>query len=300
MKKYLLFFFLSVVATSLYAQPIFKAGWNSYKTGMIIHEYTYDYNFKDSSHLYLTDSSIIYATGDSLVTLTVNYPLHEKILYKTAHYYNIKKQLIKSEEYKGDELLVSNEWKYDEKNRKICQIEDNKITGKNYKKNYDYTPEKNGDIIITESAYENGRIEFYTKSYYDKNSVKYKEVRLNDNNKDIIHIESYIYGDNGKVKERTVYFPEFKVTKKFDEKEGYEQAKCFRSLPMGTNEKINLRTRITFIKKFLAKVQPVLSDPDCHEFEYKFSNNNNCEIIVKTTSINNMKKLVFRYKEIVL
>lgn len=292
-----LFFLLVLLHLQLWGQATFKAGWNTYKTGFITHEYTYDYTYKDSIHLYLTDSAMIFATTDSLVTMTVNYPIHEKAIYKTVHYFNIKKQLVKTEEYKGDNLLTSNEWKYDDKNRKIYHFEENKQSGKNYKRNYDYTTEKNGDVVVTESQYADGRIEFYTKSYYDRNSVKYKEVRLNDNNKDVVHIETYTYGENGKVKERTVYFPEFKVTKKFDEREGYELPKCFRSLPMGTLEKINIHTRITFMKKFLMKVQPILTDKDCEDYEYKFSNYTNCEILVKTTKVNNTKKVIFRYKE---
>ena len=279
------------------AQATFKAGWNTYKTSLIIREYTYNYSSKDSVRLYITDSTITYATADSSVTMTVDYPVHEKSVFKTVDYFNPKKQLIKQEEYKGEELLVSSEWKYDEKGRKSYHYEDNRSKGSNIRQNYDYSNEKNGDVIITESQYYNGKIEYYTKYYYDKKSVKYKEVRLNDNNKDVIHIESYTYGENGKVKERSVYFPEFKVTKKFDERGGYELPKCFRSLPMGTAEKVNIHTRISFIKKLLARVQPILADKECEEFEYKFSNYTNCEIIVSSTKMTNLRQLVFRYKE---
>src|SRR5205814_1785822 len=141
------------------------------------------------------------------------------VLHKTIHYFNNKKHIIKTEEYKGgDNLVLVNEWKYDEKDRKAFYSEDNKVNGKSYKKNYTYsTDKKSGETVVTESSYFNGRIEFYTKSYYDKKGMMYKEVRLNDNNKDVVHIESFTYGENGKVKERTVYFPEWRVTKKFQE-----------------------------------------------------------------------------------
>ena len=298
MKKIITLIALISICVSAHAQPTFKAGWNNYQTGMIIHEYTYNYTFTDSFRLFLTDSSVIFATADSMVTEAVSSHLHDNAVYKTVHFFNNKKEVTKTEEYKDENLQQANEWRYDEKGRKIFQSEDNKLNGNNYKKNYDYfTDKKSGETIVTESAYYNGKIEFYTKSYYDKNNQKTKEVRLNDNNKDVIHIETYVYGENGKVKERSVYFPEFKVTKKFEEHEGDLLPKCFKTMPMGTAEKINLHTRISFIKRLMMRMQATLSDKDCDEFEYKFSNGSNCEIIVSSTKVNNTKKLIFRYKD---
>jgi hypothetical protein len=66
---------------------------------------------------------------------------------------------------------------------------------------------------------------------------------------------------------------------------------------MGTAEKINLHTRISFIKRFMTRMQATVSDRDCDEFEYKFTNATNCEIIVASTKVNNAKKLIFRYRE---
>ena len=298
MKTVIAFIVLLSICIVSFAQSTFKAGWNNYQTGMIIHEYTYNYTFTDSFRLFLTDSAKILATSDSMVTEAICNHLHDNSTYKTVNYFTGKKQVTKTEEYKDDNLQQSNEWRYDDKGRKIFQSEDNKVNGNIYKKNYDYsTDKKTGEIIVTESAYFNGKIEFYTKSYYDKNYQKTKEVRLNDNNKDIIHIENYTYGENGKVKERSVYFPEFKVTKKFEEHEGTLLPKCFKTMPMGTNEKINLHTRIAFIKKFMTKMQATIMDRDCDEFEYKFYNGVNCEIVIASTKVNNTKKLTFRYKE---
>jgi len=297
MKKIITILLLFITGNTI-AQSTFKAGWNNYQTGQIIHEFTYNYTFTDSVRLFLADSSVIFATADSMVTEAITYHLRDNAIYKTVHFFDGKKQVTKTEEYKDDNLQQANEWRYDEKGRKIFQMEDNKLNGNNYKKNYEYaTDKKSGETIVTESAYYNGKIEFYTKSYYDKIGQKTKEVRLNDNNKDIIHIESYIYGDNGKVKERSVYFPEFKVTKKFQEPEGDVLPKCYKTMPMGTNEKINLHTRISFIKRFMTRMKPVIFDKDCDEFEYKFNNGTNCEIIVASTKVNNAKKLTFRYKE---
>ena len=240
MKK-LIFTLVFIVFTSIvWAQPTFKAGWNTYKTGTISHEYTYNYN-NDTAKIALSDSAQVLATTDSSVTLTIRYPYHDRSVYKTINYFNAKKQILKTEEYKDDNLIISYEWRYDDKNRKNYYFEDNKVSGNNFRKTYDYvTDKKSGDIIVSECSYYNGRIEFYTKAYYDKKSVKYKEVRYNDNNKDIVHIENYYYGENGKLRERSVYFPEWKVTKTFQEKEGNMAAKCARCLPVGTAEKISI------------------------------------------------------------
>ena len=297
MKSIIFTLVLFIWTVDVRGQATFKAGWDTYKTKMVIHEYTYNFTPNDSFRLYPADSTVILISSDSAAVIVVNYPLREKTYNKTINYFNAKKQVIKTEEYKGDNLLILREWKYDEKNRKNYYYEDNKVTGKNYKKNYDYsTDKKNGDLIVTESSYYNCKIEFYTKSYYDKKMVKYKEVRLNDNNKDVIHIESYTYGDNGKVMERSVYFPEFKVTKKFTESGADEAPKCSKVMPLNASEKIYLPGKAIYLKNFLNKIQPILSDPECTHFEYKYTNLVN-EITVCTTKVNNGRQVIFRYKE---
>jgi hypothetical protein len=298
MKKIIALLALLIMSAGLSAQNTFKAGWNNYQIGTVIHEYTYSYTYADSFRLYLSDSSITYVTPDSMVTESVSSHVKDNSVYKTVNYFTTKKQVAKTEEYKDDNLQEVHEWKYDDKGRKIYYLDDNKLNGNSYKKNYDYASDKKtGEGIITESSYFNGKIEFYTKSYFDKNFVKTKEVRLNDNNKDVIHIESYTYGENGKVKERSVYFPEFKVTKKFEEQEGLLLPKCFQVQPMGVKERINLHTRVSSMKKFLATKTAVIFDKDCSEFEYKFISGSYCEIIVASTKLNNAKKITFRYKE---
>ncbi len=165
---------LFTIATNLFAQPTFKVGWNTYKTGIITHQYTYKYTYSDSTILSLIDTMQILATSDSLVTCCIHTPMHERYVYKTADFRNVKKQIIKTEEYKDENLVTNKEWKYDDKNRKNYHIEENKVNGNNYKKTYEYgSDKKTGDFVISESSYYNGKIEFYTKSYYDKNSVKY-------------------------------------------------------------------------------------------------------------------------------
>ncbi len=280
------------------AQSTFKVGWNTYQAATITRQFTYRYTYTDSTVLTLIDTMTILSTADSLVHLTMHTPMREKAMYKTACFLNIKKQMVKLEEYKNDNLLSNKEWKYDDKNRRSSQIEENKVTGNFYRKTYDYSADKkSGDMVVTESSYYNNKIEFYTKSYFDRSNTKYKEVRLNDNNKDVIHIESYTYGDNGKVRERSVYFPEFKVTKKFSEHDGDVPAKCFKTLPVGIADKPNLNARIPYIKKVLVKNQAIIYDKDCDEFEYRFFNGSNCEIIVSTTKTTNVWQVVYRYKD---
>ncbi len=292
------YFFLSIISLSGFAQSTFKLGWNTYKTGFIVHEYVYNYTHTDSAKLFYADSLTSFVTPDSLVVMVIDYPTKDKTVIKRGSYYNTKKQLVRTEEYKDEALQVINEYKYDDKNLLASHTEENKANGNNYKKLFSYsTDKKTGERIVSESSYYNGKIEFYTKTYYDKNNVKVKEIRLNDNNKDVVHIESFFYGDNGKLKQRSIYFPEWKVTKKFDEPDGMEPVKCFRTIPMGTLEKVYLNTRIAFIKKILLRNQAILADHECHNFDYKFTNQSNCEIEVYTTKVNSAKMISFRLKE---
>ena len=286
------------LTTSAFAQKTFKAGWNTYNTGTLTHEYTYNYSTTDSIRLFPSDSAVILTSPDSLVIMNSSYPIHDKSVYKTITYLNPKKQVIKTEEYKDDNLQLVKEWKYNDKNQKYAYTEDNKISGNNYRKSFDYSyDKKSGELVIAESSYYNGKIEFYTKSYYNKDNQKLKEVRLNDNNKDVVHIESYFYGENGKLKERSVYFPEWKVTKKFEEHEGSLLPKCNRAMPIGTSEKPLLSTRVAFIKRLLVRNAALLNSGDCTEFEYTFRNFTTCDVVVATTNMHNTRKVVFRLKE---
>jgi hypothetical protein len=263
---------------------------------MIVHEYTYSYTYSDSFRLYLADSTKTFIAPDSTATLTISYPFRDNNRYQTANYYNAKRKLVKTEEYKDNLVQVMKEYKYDDKNRKIYQYEDNRLNSNNFKKTFDYSTDKSGDFIISEVSYFNGRIEFYTKTYFDKNNVRYKEIRLNDNNKDVVHVENFYYNAAGKLRERTVFFPEFKVTKKFQEPGGDLPAKCFKSQVVNVPEKVTLGTKVSYLKKLLYKNNAALLDHDCNEFEYRFFSAD-CEVIISTTKVNNIKQVVFRYKE---
>ncbi len=280
----------------LCAQPTFKAGFKTYNTAMVIHEHTY--TFLDTAHITLTDSAITYVATDSSVTMTEYFSNRDRSVYKTINYFSPKKQLLKSEDYKDDNLVEVNEWHYDDKNRKSTHTRENKMNNNHYKHLYEYaTDKKSGETVVTESSYFNGKIEFFTKSYYNSEHVKVKETRLNDNNKDVVHVETYAYGENGKVKERTVFFPEFKVTKKFPEPAGQIPSKCFGLLPSGASPKANPVNKVTFIKWVYNKNKALLTDPGCKEYEYTFTGNSNYAITIATTKVNNAKQVTYRVKE---
>ncbi len=276
------------------AQPGFKAGFKTYTPTAIIHEHIYRYVPTDSTRLYLLDSNKTFVTADSTVVMTEAYK--DKAQWKTVRYFNSKRQQVKLEEYKDEALQEVNEWRYDEKNRKTHHFRDNRVNGSLYRKQYDYTiDKKSGETVVTECSFFNNKIEFYTRMYYDKNNVLYKEVRMNDNNKDIVHVETFTYGENGKVKERSVYFPEFKVTKKFPEPAGECPLKCTALLPAGVADKFNPATKTGYIKRVLFKNAAKINDPDCKEYEYTFSNNTNCAVTVTASKAHKLVK--FRYKE---
>jgi len=78
MKQLLFTLTLFALSNSIWGQNTFKAGWNTYNAATVIHEYTYSYTYTDSIKLTLTDSSQVFVTADSMVTLTVNFPFREK------------------------------------------------------------------------------------------------------------------------------------------------------------------------------------------------------------------------------
>lgn len=279
------------------AQHTFKAGWKTYNTGTIIHEYSYRCDYTDTVRLFVTDSMRTYIAADSAVVLTEAVRGHDKNVYKTIYYFNPGRQLIKQEDYKNDNLLERNEWRYDDKKRISSHIRNSSTNGNVYKKLFTYSTDKgSGESVEQECAYFNGKVEFYTKKYYDKKNVMYKEVRLNDNNKDIVHVENFTYGENGKVKQRSVYFPQFKVTKTFDEPAGMIPAKCFGLRPMGSIDK-GPSARIPFILRVMAKHKVMLQDTSCKDYEYTFSNNTNCFITISSGKEPGTRMVRYRLKE---
>ncbi len=294
-------FMALLVPAAVQAQPTFKTIWKTYNTGWVIHEYTFNYVHTDSVHLYLTDSAITYVSSDSLVSMTEYFRNRETAKYKTVNYLSAKKQLLKTEDYKDETLQEINEWRFDEKNRKSQHYKDNKVNGNSYKKQYEYTTDKkSGEAMTVESSYFNNQIEFYTKMYFNSRNQMIKEVRLNDNNKDIIHVETFVYGENGKVSQRSVYFPEFQVTKKFEESAGSIPAKCFEFAPAGIFEKPGLNNKVSYTRKVLLKNHAKIADPACKEFEFVFLNGSACAVTVASTKVNNGKIVKYRFREKVM
>lgn len=280
------------------SQATFKAGFKTYNVAMVIHEYTYSFNAADSARLTPLDSAQTLIASDSAATMAESFNKRERATYKTVHYFNPKRQLVKKEDYKGENLQEVNEWTYDEKNRKATHNRESRINNNRYRKQYDYSQDKKtGESVVTESSYFNNRIEFYTRQYFDKNNVLQKEVRMNDNNKDVIHVETFTYGENGKVKERSVYFPEFRITKKYQEPAGTIPGKCFALLPAGTAEKANPATRINYIKRVMHRNATLINDAGCTDFEFTFSNNLNCAVTVTPGTKPGTKTVKYRYKE---
>ena len=154
----------------------------------------------------------------------------------------------------------------------------------------------NGDLIIEVTSYVGEKVEFYSREYYDKSNRKYKEVRLNDNKKDVLHTESYTYNEAGKLVSRSVYFKEFNVTKTYKEPEVTEAPKCFRNFPLPLTERISYGNRLAFLKNFLQKNQVLILDKDCREFDYNFKSYN-CEIEVKTNKNTQSRQLKVTVRE---
>jgi len=298
LKKILASSVLIFCVYTISAQVAFKAGWDAYEAKSVIHEYTYSYINKDEIKLSLIDSIVIYITADSSVVMATNSLITEKQTIKKVSFYNASKKLVKQEEFNGNEVVNSVEYRYDSKSRKIFQEEINKGTGNTYRKTYEYTTDKKTkEDMIQEVSYLNNKIEYYDRSYFDKNGLKYKEVRLNDNNKDIMHVETYTYNSENKLTHRSVFFPQFKVTKEFDENTDTQPEKCTKMTFCGVPDKASIVGRLAFMKKVLAKNQACFSDPQCQNFEYKFTSMPNCEIVVKTTKVNHGKNVIFKYRE---
>ncbi|HXS36965.1 MAG TPA: hypothetical protein VN721_09705 [Flavipsychrobacter sp.] len=293
MKKCLLLAILLLFVIEGYGQPTFNTGWHTYKATTLYREYNYNISYKDSFRIWLSDSTQVFISPDSSITMSQDHSLYDKVDHKTVNYFGKNKQINKKEEYRNDVLQHVSTWKYDTKNRlsSYSVVDEHKNT--NITKTYEYDKTKDGESTVTECSYFNGRVEFYTTDYYDKRNVKYKEVRLNDNRKDVVHIESYKYDASGKLKERSVFFPEFRVTKKFVENGG--DSKCYKQVP-ANKETASAANKEAFIKKQLIKYQSVITGKGCEDMEYHlYFIKPICELIIKKER--NKGTVCIRFKE---
>lgn len=273
MVRYLRLIFCFFLSSQAIAQATFNDGWHTHKTRCIIKQYTYRFDCKSDMNPHLTDSSYTFVSNDSLYTLQIFYPLKASALIKIATTLGKNKLPAKTEKYKESALVSVDEWKYDSKNRVSYHSESDRVGNREYTHRFDYGIDKtSGGQLVTETSSFNGRIEFYTMSYYDKKGMKYKEVRLNDNKKDIIHVDSYTYDKSGRVKQRSTYFPEFRVTKKFQEgNDGDDDDKCYKVVP---DEKLDIRNilRLDFVNRLLTKYKDAVLDDDCKALEFRLIN----------------------------
>ncbi len=295
---FLNYLFISNIITST-AQTSFRVGQEVYQTGTIQSIYTYYYEFKDSFKIKIIDSCQIFSTSDSLVNLTTNYLLAESIIKKNVDILNNKKKVIRNETYTNANLEKIINIKYDNKTgMKSVYEEDNKVNGNKYYKIYDYETDKSsGGLIATETSSLNGKIESYTKEYFDKKKVKIKEVKLHSNNKTVMDIVNFFYDANGKLKERTIYFTDFKITKHFPEPQLTTiSPKCYLNYPLILTEKVTNKNKIVFLKKFMLKNKENFLKKDCADLLCKYISLN-YEISAKKSSDSQNRIIIFSIKE---
>ena len=266
--------------------------------GTVVRQYLYEINYRDSFKLALIDSQITEIARDSSEVTQINFPIGSVKVIKVVSNYSPKKKILRRADYDGNNLIRESVWGYNESiGEKISFQEFDKTNNSEKKETYENSRDKiNGDLITQVTVYKNGKVEYYTREFYDKNSRKYKEVRLNDNKKDIMHTESFFYGENGKLVRRSIYFNEFKVTKDFKESENTSPIKCFKNFPLVLTERIVPANKVNFLKSFLGKNKELILDKDCSDFEYNFKVFNT-ELQVRSSSKNKTKQVMLSLKD---
>ncbi|NDC40881.1 MAG: hypothetical protein EBZ77_04915, partial [Chitinophagia bacterium] len=263
----------------------------------VVHECTYNWVIKDSIRIFWQDSTYTYITADSQMVCSFFRSSQDKGLYKVGRFYNDKKLLVKEEKYKDDNLAEVTEYAYNDKKRMTVKTHTDKLQQKSSKQLYEYSVDKaSGDEMVSTVDYEDNRIMFYTRAYYNKKGQKYKEVRLNDNNKDVIHVEKFFYTASGKLKGRSVFFNEFNVTKEYQEAGDDLPEGCSRTLPVNIPDKFTASGKIGYIRKLLKRNITAMSDATCHKFDFRFTGKE-CDVRVFTTGINNINQAVVTYRE---
>lgn len=260
---------LTCLKADLHAQSSFKVVFKTYPTGTITRTYLYDYDYKNEFLLWLTDSIVTYASKDSMVLMTLTYPVRDK-MKRSVSYLDKKKRIIKTEQYIQDYMAKSEEWKYDTLNRiTYHSVKETGSSYNSYVRTYTYNVEKTSEgTAEKENCYHAGHLEFATTDYYDKKHCILKQVRQNDAGK-TIHVETYTYDKFGRLSERELYFPEFGVTKHY--KEDCADAKCHK-IAVLPYEKVTESNIETILKKELIRYKVLLLGDDCEELEYKLIN----------------------------
>jgi hypothetical protein len=299
MMKFVLNIFLCLMmAISCTAQNGMTVGKDKLPVGYVTHQYIYELTYKDSARLSLIDSVLILATKDSLFVEERNSPSGSGNVLVTDTWLNKQKKVLTTEESKNNVVNMTKEWSYDATGMTaVSYSENNREKGAVHREVYSKSTDRiNGDVIIDITSYAGDKVEFYSKAYYDKSNRKYKEVRLNDNKKDVLHTENYTYNEAGKLVSRSVYFKEFNVTKTYKEPEAIESPKCYKNFPLQLPDRMGYANRLVLLKSFLQKNQATLQDKDCPEFEYNYKSFN-CELQVKTNKAATMRLLRVTVRE---
>jgi len=284
MRRLLPLLLLFDLGNAAHAQSTFVADFKTYNIATVIKEYKYNYQVSDAVSTSFIDSIITYVAPDSLVTLSTDYPSDNR----TINYLDRRKRVLKTEYLKGETLMNYKVWRYDSFNR-VTYYEIRQIAspGQSYNKSYHFENKKTAEgSTETEYSYFNGKQEFATTSYYDTKKVKQKEVRVNGGGL-TIHIETYRYDGKGRLRERSVYFPEYRTTKTFAESVGPDP-KCIKQFGL-VKEVVNDANREKIIARELLKYKKPIIDKDCDDMQLKITNPL-CEITI--TKEKESKKIV--------
>lgn len=290
MRRFFPLLLLLAFENDTHAQTSFTADFKTYNIATIIKEYRYNYQISDAISTSFIDSTVTWVGPDSLVTLSIDYPSD----HRTINYLNKKKQVLKTEYMRGETLMNYKVWRYDSFNR-ITYYEVKQIAapGQSYIKTFHFDNKKTAEgSSETEYSYFNGKQEFATTSYFDKKNVKQKEVRVNGGGL-TIHIETYRYDTHGRLRERSIYFPEYRTTKNFAESVGPDP-KCMKQFLL-PKEIVTEANREKIITRELTKYKKPLLDKDCDNLEYKVSNTA-CEITISKEKESN-KIVIFKTLE---
>jgi hypothetical protein len=279
-------------------QKQFKVGDKMLNAASVQREFYYEVVGKDSAVVKLNDSAVSYATADSAVCMRMNYVVGGGLPTKEVALRNEKRQLLKLTHYVGDNVINESSWEYEAGGlRKISMVEDDKSKGVVRKEGYEYSNDKiNGDQIITVTKYNGGKVEGYLKQYFDKGGRKYKEVQIADNKKDVVHTETFYYAENGKLRSRSIYFNEFKVTKDFVESGGDEPEKCTKNFALALSDKPTSANKDAVLRTFINKNKALMTDKDCNFYDYTFKSPG-CDINLRNSPKSGAKQATIIIRE---
>lgn len=284
---------LLLVSAAGKAQSTFATGWKSYKTGTLTKEYDYTFDFRDSVKLTLLDSISTFASTDSAVVVILEQAPKAKPI-RTVNYLNSIQQVVKTEYYIGETLMKTNLWRYDPLGRvTYFSYSETSAPRHNYIRTYSYQTQKTteGTVEIERSTY-NGRPEFTTEHYFNKKHEPIKNIRMNDIHQ-IEHIETYVYNHDGSLKERVVFFPEFRATKHFEAE--HVDGKCIKNFSMGKDRVMPAYKEI-YMRHLIARNKLAILNDNCPDLVYNF-NNPGIDILIKKEKEHNTRKISYVTKE---